>query len=48
MLERLSLIKLLGHDLALAWPDLDDKFTDDTLKISQDKLAQIKRFVSSV
>ncbi|MGZ8393980.1 MAG: hypothetical protein ACXWWJ_04340 [Nitrospira sp.] len=48
VLERLSLIKLLGYDLALAWPDLDDKFTDDTLKISQDKLAQIKRFVSSV
>jgi hypothetical protein len=47
--ERLRLIKQLGYELALVWPDLDDAEVDkvDGLKISTEKLASLKRFVTS-
>lgn len=49
--ERLSLIKTLGYDLALVWPDLNDHSDEvaanDLLKLSPLKLASLNRFVKS-
>jgi hypothetical protein len=47
--ERLKLIKDRGYELALVWPDLDDKDEEmnkvDGLKLSREKLLSIQRFV---
>ncbi|MDF0645111.1 MAG: hypothetical protein P0111_13865 [Nitrospira sp.] len=45
--ERLRLIRSLGYQLALVWPDLDDNsLPGDTLKLSPLKLSQIKAFAA--
>jgi hypothetical protein len=46
--DRLTLINQLGYQLAFVWPDLKDANIDavDDLKISPQKLAQIKKFVT--
>jgi hypothetical protein len=47
--ERLVLIEDRGYNLAMVRPDLKDDEVDkvDGLKISPEKLASLKRFVSS-
>ena len=47
--ERLKVIKKLGYELALVWPDYNDGNIDsrDALKISPQKLQSIKRFHDS-
>lgn len=47
--ERLKVMKDLGYELALVWPEYEDKDINekDALKISPEKLTSIKRFFDS-
>src|SRR5215469_1279311 len=49
--RRLVRIKERGYELALVWPDLDDRYKEvadgEALKLSSLKLASLKRFVDA-